>query len=89
MKLDKGSLNKWVNSNVENGLLEALNVHFFPLRGLREGGLFIAKGAAREKQPSTFLSFHPIIPFCCTLSDPESLGISGPTPKDVYKLLGV
>ena len=45
---------------------------FFPLRGLKKGGLFIAKGAAREKQGRLFLSFHPIIPFCCTLSDPQS-----------------
>ena len=51
---DKGSLNKWVNINVENGLLEAQNVHFFPLRGLREGGLFIAKGAARENKRRFF-----------------------------------
>ena len=28
---DKGSLNKWVNINVENGLLEAHNVHFLRL----------------------------------------------------------
>jgi len=44
-----------------------------PLRGQKKGGLFIAKGAAREKQGRLFLSFHPIIPFCCTLSDPQSL----------------
>ena len=25
----KGSLNKWVNINVESGLLEAQNAHFF------------------------------------------------------------
>ena len=32
---------------------------FFPLRGLKKGGLFIAKGAAREKQGRFFFEFSP------------------------------
>ena len=60
---------------------------FFPLRGLREGGLFIAKGAAREKQASIFLSFHPIIPFCCTLSDPDTRVESCPVDPSCHRCL--
>ena len=45
---------------------------FFPLRDLREGGIFIAKGQRAKNKRRFSLSFHPIIRFCCTLLDPQS-----------------
>ena len=35
------------------------------------------RGQSAKNEPRFFLSFHPIIPFCCTLSDPESVVDSG------------
>eukprot|EP00964_Phaeocystis_antarctica_P068627 scaffold41583_cov36-Phaeocystis_antarctica.AAC.2 len=50
---------------------------FLPLRDLSKEWAFHYKGgSARKNHPlengGNESSFHPIIPFCCTLSDPES-----------------
>ena len=43
---------------LRNDLLEAVNVHFFPLRGLKERGVFIAKGGARKNKVDFFEFSH-------------------------------
>eukprot|EP00964_Phaeocystis_antarctica_P029461 scaffold16601_cov53-Phaeocystis_antarctica.AAC.1 len=54
-------------------LLEAQNVHFSRCAAEKsKGWAFHCKGGSARKTRLDFWSFHPIIPFCCTLSDPES-----------------
>jgi hypothetical protein len=63
---DEGSLNKWVICHdvisifmSQKWPFRGSERTFSPLRGLKEGGLFIAKGAAREKQGRLFFEFSP------------------------------
>ena len=50
---------------------------FFPLCGLREGRLFIAKGAAREKQASFSFEFSPYHTFLLHLIRSTVIGAVG------------